>query len=244
VITVVTSFGPNGYDTYGKVFISSFYKYWPSDVRLLCYFEGERPPGVVEGFDLLQIEKCASFLERHKDNLAAQGKITHPLIPWGQKEEGKGYNFRSDAYKFCRKIFAIAHAAQTVKTGKLFWVDADVETHSPVPHALLEDLLPDNCHVCYLSRPKYHSECGFVGYNLDLPGTHEFITEFEKQYDLDRFLKDKFWDDSPQFDFLVERLGPVTKPIRSTSLGQPFDRSVLGSYMTHYKGPRKLQRYK
>jgi hypothetical protein len=93
--------------------------------------------------------------------------------------------------------------------------------------------------LCYLKRDNYHSELSFVGYNLDHPHTHPFIDDYVARYAEDLFLGDPAWDDCNQFDRLVSRLSPSVKHIAHTSQGQPFDFSILGSFMTHLKGKRK-----
>jgi len=210
-------------------------------VRLLVYYEGQRPDGITEGFDLLQLKRASAFLDRHKDNLVVQGiEVKDDMPTWTGKARQRGYNFRSDAYKFCRKVFAVAHAAKTANSRRLFWINADVETMRPVPHRLFGDVLPDGYDLSRLYRERYHSECGFVGYNLDNGATRSFIEAYEKQYSTDAFLKDVAWDDCNQLDYLVKKLPVRCYNIQHRSRPQPFDNSILGHYMTHHKGARKL----
>lgn len=236
--SVVTSFGPAGWDLYGKTFVETFHKFWPPQVRLLCAWEGQAPLPDLLGFDLLNTEPARSFLDRHKDDPMIAGRVPHPKWPWGKK--WKDYNFKFDAYKFARKAFALTTAARCIEGGKLFWLDADVCTHAPVPISLLDDVLPDGVSLSYLARPDYtHSECGFIGLNLDRHETRMFLTAFEDTYASDEFLNLKTWHDSFVFDWLVAKYLPTTYHLRHTSRAQPFDRSILGRYMTHLKGPRK-----
>jgi hypothetical protein len=241
MLSVVTSFGPRGWDLYGRKFIDSFHEFWPLSARLIVYWEGERPdyPGEMDGFDLLKLEPCKSFLERHKANPEAWGVIPNPL--WGPSARRKGYSFRHDAYKFARKVFAVAHAAREVERGRLFWIDADTLTHERVPDGLFASLLPANASLCYLSRAAwgYPSELGFVGYNLERLETHAFIAAYENQYASDDFMSDPAWDDCSQFDRLCERLAPHASLIAHNHKGYPFDHSILGQYMRHNKGRRK-----
>jgi hypothetical protein len=238
MITVGTTFSPEGYETYGKNFIESFHEFWPRSVKLVCAYEGEQPPGV-KGFDLLSIEPARSFFDRYEHDPFVKGKLEYPLSPWGPKARDKGYCFRHDAYKFSRKVFALAYLSRHVDMGKMFWLDADIVTHQPVTESFLHDLLPDKVSLCYLARERYHSELGFVGYNLDRLETHAFITAYERQYETDAFYADAHWDDCNQFDALVKKLRPKTKPIPHNSRAQPFDHSPLGRSMMHLKGLRK-----
>lgn len=238
----MTSFSPQGWEEYGCNFVSTFREFWPPSVRLICYWEGECPDEVGEGWNLLEIEPCASFIERHRDNLIVQGRSQSPRSPWGSAARLKGYAFKYDAYKFARKVFAVAHASRHVDLGKLFWIDADVITHTAFPTWLLHELLPDHVSLSYLARDGYHSELGFVGYNLDHVETHAFIMAYESTYADDLFfVRHQHWTDCHVFDDLVAKYNPVCSLIPHSSHAQPFDRSILGKYMTHRKGLRKYE---
>lgn len=142
MLTVVTSFGPEGYELYGKKFIETFCQFWPKEVKLICAWEGAAPDSRLDGFDLLETEPARSFLERHKDNPVIHGAKEAPPAIWGKKGRRLGYSFRHDAYKFARKVFAVAAAAKYADGGRLFWIDADVVTLKSVPVYMLYAALP------------------------------------------------------------------------------------------------------
>jgi hypothetical protein len=238
LFTVITSFSPSGYEAYAHKFISSFFLNWPQEVNLICAWEGVHPDPNLNGFDLLSTEPARSFYFRWATSKIVKG-LQEGEKKWGPKARRKGYSFRHDAWRFSHKVFAVAAASRYIEGGKLFWIDADVVTNKPVPTRLLDSLLADRVHLCYLPRTNYHSELGFVGYNLQHKETREFIEAYERQYSLDRFLSDENWDDCHQFDYLVKASDLRCSLLRSTSNAQPFDTSVLGEYMTHYKGARK-----
>ena len=234
-VTVVTSFSPNGYALYGKTMLHTFRGYWPAEVEIVAYVEGQSLPGV-NCVDLLQVEACRAFLDRHAHNKVVCGRHRRKGHHWKDGAIRGGYNFRFDAYKFARKVFAIADAAKT-RTGRLYWVDADCETHARVDIREVLALLPDDVALCYLARPGYHSECGFVGYNLDAGG-RAFIEAFAGVFADDSFQRFSEWHDSYVFDRMIEELKPVTRPIPHTG-GTPVEGSALGRFMRHYKGKRK-----
>ena len=181
--SVVTSFGPLGWNKYAKAFVDSFYQLFAPDVTLLGYWEGARPAygGLLPGYNLLELEPCAGFLARHRGSLEVQGK-KEGRARWGPKAKREHYSYRHDAYKFARKVFAISHAARKMQRGRLFWIDADVIVQNKVELELLRKLLPDEASLCYLARELAHSELGFVGYNLERLETHAFITAYEREY--------------------------------------------------------------
>ena len=239
MITVLTSFGQRGYAEYGVRFLQTFQNHWPKEVQLLIYHEGQPKLG---GYDLLvDVPSCQAFLARHQFNLMVQGKERSPGHRWKLDCVKKGYNFRYDAYKFCRKIFAIEHAASVVGSGKLFWVDADVVTFENIPLSFLEKMLPDNVCTSYLGRSGgYHSECGFVGYSLDHPRCHAFIKTFAALYRDDTFLNLEEWHDSWVYDWIRRQTGVPGYDISASVSGHVFINSPLGQYMDHLKGDRKI----
>lgn len=237
---VVTSFSERGYDTYGRRFLETFRRHWPPDVELIVYHEGTVLPDWCVGRRLLDVADCAAFIERHRFNTAVQGRTELLDKPWKPKCRLDGYNFRFDAYKFCRKIFALADAARILRQGKLFWLDADTVTVCAVPAALLDELLPDGYAISFLERWRdYHSECGFVGYNLFMDSTHEFIKRFVNLYVTDRFVGYPEWHDSYLFDCMRKETSVKAYSIASRSLREVFNTSPLGRYVHHLKGERK-----
>lgn len=239
MITVLTSFSARGYVEYGARFLETFRQHWPEEVRLLVYHEGQPELG---GYDLLtDVQSCIEFVRRHRDNLVTQGRMKAEIHHWKKECLQAGYNFRFDAYKFGRKVLAIEHASKVVRAGRLFWVDADVVTFDRVTIEFLERQLPDGVCTSYLGRSKgYHSECGFVGYNLNQPRCHDFINVFASLYRNDTFMKLAEWHDSWVYDWVRTQTGVPTLNLSPPSAsGHVFIQSELGKYMDHLKGDRK-----
>jgi hypothetical protein len=162
-------------------------------------------------------------------------------VPWKAKCIEEGYNYRFDMVKFARKVFAIEDAASIYKTGKLFWVDADVLTFAKMSIEFLDSLLPEGVALSFLGRPLSYSECGFVGYNLDHPACRPFISEFAGVYkDIDKAKKFHEWHDSYIFDKIrISKNIPGYNIPTPINRGHVFINSVLGNYMDHLKGSRK-----
>lgn len=239
-LTVVTSCSKDGWDKYGAKFIETFKQFWPTEVKLQMVSEDFLPCACTN----LHLSGLAhDFLTRHEHTGWVHGDGSSPR-PAGVAKQwlgNSGYAFRYDAYKFCKKVFAIELIASIQKTGKLFWIDADVVTFAPVPIELLSSLLPENVAISCLARKGYHSECGFVGYNLDHPGTLPFIQQFANLYAEDRVFNLNEWHDSWTFDWLRAYLKTETYEIPHKSVGHPFIASQLGKFMDHLKGARKKQ---
>jgi hypothetical protein len=242
--TVVTSFSNAGFEQYGARFLETFNRYWPKTVTLYIYHEGLYSSlyDSHQAYDLLQVPECSHFIRRYYQDPLANGRVVNQPHPWKKKCADEGYNFRYDAFKFAKKVFAIYDAFKHVKTGKLFWVDADIVTFAPVTFEFLDSLLGDDYDTCYLGRDgRGHSECGFVGYNLDRPVTKHFIEWFAGLYISGDVFAYNEWHDSYVYDRAREYFKDVLRAynIPSTGRGHVFVNSILGTVMDHLKGDRK-----
>ena len=243
--TVITTFNQAGLKQYGQRMISTFEQYWPAEVDLVVYAENCKP--TVSRANTCVTDLLANsadlqqFIERHQNNPLAHGQST----PDRQVDPKK--QFRWDAVRFAYKVFSIALAAGTVKTDWLVWLDADTHTHSPVPIAGLNELCPADSMISYLGRSEtYHSECGWVAYNLTNLQTPQFIKDFVDMYNNDEIFELDEWHDSYVWDVVRRRYHGANKfynlnPAPSTKgmAGHPFINSTLGLYMDHVKGKRK-----
>ena len=247
--TVITTFNQAGLDKYGQHMINTFEQHWPTDVDLVVYTENCEPiisKTNVRKVDLLANSKhCKRFVKRHKDNPEANGG----LGPHNQHKWRKDKHFKWQGLRFSYKVFSIHHAVQNIDTEWLIWVDADTLTHSAITLAFLDSVCPKDSMVTHLGRgDKYHSECGWVGYNLYNPQTHDFVQDFANMYINDTMFNEKEWHDSYLFDVVRKRYRD-TKGARFHNLnpdpdlkglaGHPFVNSELGKYMDHMKGDRK-----
>lgn len=242
-IVVVTSCSAQGWKSYGMRFLDTFHRFWPQTIELFVVSEDPilLPQSItsrrkVTFLSLWQLSpKALGFHQRHQTNHKARGLDAPDSV------KKHGYSFRHDAYKFSKKVFAIDLVANQLQgTQRLIWLDADVVTHSPVPGDMFLELPPYGLALAYLDRGKFHSECGFVGYNLEHEATRPFIAEFTRLYDSDAVFALEEWHDSWVFDMVRRRLGTPSYPIPYRgAITHPFVYSVLGQYMDHLKGARK-----
>lgn len=242
---VVTSCSLAGWEKYGKRFVETFEKFWPTAVGLHVVSEDVLPVKFSNGsrffHNMGRLEAWRIFKDTNASRGWTQGDSTDTRPPgiaslWTRST---GYNFRFDAFKFSKKVFAIELIAEDIKVGRLLWLDADTLTHSLVPMELPAKLLPANYAISCLSRVGYHSECGFVGYNLSHQQTHKFIRAFSDLYTTGQVFDLSEWHDSWVFDWLRNRLMISTYNIPHKSKGHPFINSELGLYLDHLKGRRK-----
>jgi hypothetical protein len=256
----VTTCHAEGWRLYGRDMVESFLRHWPKSVSLYVYAEGFAPdlndPRVVWLDLLAECPNLVAFKERHRDDPKAHGRqarhhwevkfrIRNPLFRV-RKVECWGLGYRWDAVRFSHKPFSIFDAARRVTSDVLFWIDADIRVFADVPIAFLEEVMPPDCFISYLRRPRF-SECGFVGYNLRHPATRVFLAEFERLYTSDALFKEREYHDSFLFDIVrrrVERRGCVSYDIGQgigDEGGHVFVNSPLGRFMDHMKGERKAE---
>lgn len=227
--------------------IDTFEQFWPANIDLKICAEHCQPRTTranTEVIDLLASSAdLAAFLHRHRDNDRAHGRAGPPDVYNPKKQ------FRWDAVRFSYKVFSTALCASQIQSGWMIWVDADTRTHSPVTGSWLSTVCPPGAMISYLGRgERYHSECGWVAYNLDHAATRNFISDFVAMYVTDAIFQQKEWHDSFIWDLVRRRYqdqhqfvnlnpDPDTKGLAK----HPFINSELGRVMDHFKGSRKDQ---
>jgi len=241
---VVTTFHKQGYEAYGKRCIESFLRHWPRDVSLWIYAEDvdvELSDARLTVFDHV---KSLPRLERFRAEYGAN-PFANGMDPRGRRSQK---DFRWDAIRFSNKVFAITDAIRRARghADQLLWLDADTVTHTDIPPGLLNQLAPRKDQLAaYLNRKSY-PECGWVGYNLKHPKILDFADRFEQAYLSGEFLTLKESHDSFVFWTIVKRMEhdreASFKYLGSDSAkGHVFINSVLGGYLDHLKGDRKIE---
>ena len=240
MVTVVTGWSPQGYEDYGRRFLETFHRYWPKEIDLLVY--GEETVSLPRGrfISLSSVATIDSFLLRHKDNAAVHG--TEPNAAWKPKDRIRGYNFRFDAYKFCKMAMIPYHAVLLMKdkSTHLVWMDADVVTLKTIPKGFVQSLLPRNKSVTFLGRRNYHSETGFVVFRI--PEAIKLVCAWHDTYAYDKFLKLPEWHSAYIFDYCLAKSTVESLNLTPAGQGHVFVQSPLNEYMDHLKGPRKQLR--
>lgn len=235
---VITSFTKSGYQKYGKRFVETWLKYWPSSIRLTVFYEGEESDfEMVRGVSWRPIEEV-EFLKDFLDNIRP--------FPIMSGIVGDQYDINYDA-RMARKAFMEVHAARTYG-GKVFWLDADCVSYKHVPLTFLDDCLPDNKFCCYLGRDGwYFTESGFIGFNADHPLAKEFFRNYLHVFITGVIFTQQWWHDCIGFDctrFLATQNGHGGEFVNLAGhvpkgTMHPHANSAPGRYMKHLKGTRK-----
>lgn len=237
-IAVCTTF-PRGFPT-AEAMLTSFDKHWPKDIAMFIDLD-----------DMPDSEASAAVQEFSK--LFPSGRELYITTKWTperkkflaeNKDAGKDYRFH--VARFSHKVFALWNVVQQLDDSYdyLIWLDADVITTKDIDD--MACFVPVFDTVSYLGRTEApHSECGFVAYNLRRGGK-EFIGSMASYYLTGKVLTLPGWTDCDVFDDVLKSYSGinlaanVAKDLSKGSDGWnvwPF--TVLGEYMTHYKGARK-----
>lgn len=226
-IRAITTCHAQGWQQYGRRMATSWAARWP--VPLTVWREGFEPDTGLAGVDWCDLNGI-TWLQEFKAKHRARP------VP----------NYRMDAVRFAHKVAAVIESSLVEAergTEWLIWVDADTYTHSPVPAAFVQKLLPiQGEYIAWLDRHKNYPECGFYVLALQHPRRRELMERWRDWYTGGALFKLPEWHDSYVLQQLVERSGVEIKSLsgaRAWRTSHPFINGPLGAYMDHMKGPRK-----
>lgn len=235
MLTVCTGWSPTGWTEYAWKFMESFNRHW-GKARFVAYTEVPYHLPRGENKLIWDIPGCRDFIERHQNSAKARGKAVKP--DWKQSAKAQGYNWRFDAWKWCRQGFIPLAVAEQMGRGLLCWLDADVVTFEDMPDGFIESLLPEGKDLAYLGRGrKYHSEIGFQLYRL--PEALPMLRRFRDYYATDEVFHLGEWHSAYVFDRAREETGIKAHDLTPDGTGHVWWQSPLCKYMDHLKGNRK-----
>ena len=198
-LAVLTTFPPNRWTAYAERMIKSHIEYWPDDVILYAYHEGEKPKLEHDKVKFINIEEVnpdlLSFKQRHKNDPVANGEINevpggvrrNPMA--GKNDRGKG-SYLWDAVRFAHKTFAVDHALKNIDADYILWLDADTYTFRNITKEFVIGLLPNDKLVNFLGRGEKYPECGWVCYNKTHPKAKELMKYWTDLYITDKIFKE------------------------------------------------------
>lgn len=237
MLTVCTGWSPSGWTEYAWRFLESFNRHW-SNARFVTYTEVPYHVPCGENRLIWEIPGCREFIERHQNNPRARGRAVKS--DWKRSAIELGYNWKFDAWKWCRQGFIPLAAAERAGRGLLCWLDADVVTLKDMSGEFIESLLPEGKDLAYLGRGQnYHSEIGFQLYRL--PEALPMLRRFRDYYATDEVFKLKEWHSAYVFDRAREETGIKAHNLTPDGTGHVWWQSPLCEYMDHLKGNRKVR---
>lgn len=229
--TFVTSFSDTYYQDLGRDMLRGFLKHWP--FKIIAYYEDTRPDLEHERLEL----RCLYDLPHVVEYLNAFGTI--PFMRGITKPGGKE-NYHFAIFRWARKIFAECHAAATIRTGKMCWIDADVQIRAPLPDNWIEDRFKDGDFMLYMPRKDYTCCSSFVAWNQDHIQANKFWNNYLDMLLSGRFLKiDKGWGDAVIMETVMDLCKVSAKDLAEgtgcTYTDNVFD-AVFDGIAQHNKG--------
>ena len=253
-ISVITTFPEKNYKVYAERMIDSFIYYWPKNINLYVYYEGECPPKINHQVKYIDLHKASpdlvAFKNKYKNDPVANGELQE--IPSGvrrrpeagNKDKGKG-SYLWDSVRFAHKTFCVEHALKTIDADMILWLDADTYTFTNIPESFIRSTLPEDKLTCYLGRGDIYPECGWVGYNKNHPKLMEFINTWISLYTQGTIFNELEWHDSYLYWQILQQVAPQDGYDIGVGAGHNgqhiFVNSDLGQYIDHMKGKRKIK---
>ena len=228
--SMVTTFHQAGYDLYGKNMLESFDKYYPDQIDLHVYYEGNLPEIRSDRIHYYSYkEHCPEFYEFEKRN----------------KDRKYPPGFRYQAVRFAHKPYAILSHLKNCDSQYTIWCDADTVAIKPIPYNFIKSLVHRKAYMSCLLRTARYTECGFYILDTHHKYHNEFIDRFvNKMYSEDLLFNEREWHDSWIFDvvhlqMVQERKIRVYDLSNGIDCAHPFAQGPLGEYLDHLKGKRK-----
>ncbi len=227
-----TTFPDFAWDLYAKDMVTSFVKHW--DVPLMI------------NLDTPTIQQDVAAVLRDTDRVVAGYEEAVGKWLEFRHESDKGImDYRQQCARFAHKIFTIQRVLEAAYQTKgladyLIWIDADIVTNRKIDD--IAQWVPKDALISYIGRKDWnHSECGFKVIKI-CQETVDFYNAFAQAYLTNAVdtLPEKH--DSFVFDVLMKQLGIEGYNLTEGVSGRDvFEQSSMGKYMTHHKGPAKLE---
>jgi hypothetical protein len=242
--SVVTTFNKEGFDAFGKEMIISFDKFWSKDIALNVYYEDMNLPDIETSNRIF----FSSFNEEVKKWYKFQSNFF--LRELNKPDSPINSFYKYSAIKFAHKIYAIEKQLEKNFSEYLIWLDSDVITFKKIENSFIDTLVDNNSYLTFLGREhvNFHSEAGFLIFNTKNKFHKIFWKRMMEMYDQGKLFDQNEWHDSYILD--VVRLELEKKSLKNINISlmglrwvDPlyiFDNSVLGEFMNHFKGKRKV----
>ena len=147
--------------------------------------------------------------------------------------------------RFAKKGFSIIHAMENVKAKYLIWCDADCVLKSSIPGEVLDkitgkNILSSHYNVYHIHNQKEYRSCetGFFILNTQHSEYNKFVETYKDIYFNDKTENIRRFFDGEVYGEVLNQLDPdleynlnVSKKYKT-----PIPRSLLGPYLSHYKG--------
>lgn len=231
---VVTLMWGTAWDRYGKAFVKSFTRYWPSGVELYIVTDRELPTERAVQIPLGKVPGYQDFMGKYYNDRKALG--------YGQtdhKADPEKRFWKHDAVKWGPQGLTPRAALDGLTSGDLLcWLDADVETIAAPPLHWINILLAGADMAC-LQRDRQHSEIGFWAARIGV-GTTQAIKRFAELYESGDVFDLPEWHSGFVFDAALASQPDITiHNLSPVGRSHVWPMTPLAQYTVHKKGKIK-----
>lgn len=237
--TVIMTFPSWKWNEYGYC-MKGFIKNWPKDVQGIALVEKpeDLPVEIPDNLTVLDFDEVVgarvrAFEERNKER---------PIFDLGTTG-----NIALQAAKFARKALAQLYVLEQAQTKYCWYIDADLDSHKPISHELLDNLTSTGAYIGCTPRwwkPNGYTETGLMMWDTEQKHHKKWCEKYAECYDNDKIFDFDAWHDCIAFDYatravLEDGAGLVDfgYGVRSS---HPLVSGPLGAYFDHMKGQRKF----
>ena len=246
---IVTSFNPDGLDTYARNMLKSYHSHWEEDIKLHAWFHDFGEESFYLKIPSLDIPQGGNIKYLNLNHIKEMLDYREKMKVHNGTEGGKiQYNWRLDAIKWCHKVYALtetcldSHILQ--ERDWLIWLDADTVTHAPVDREFLDSICDNEVDLIHLGRKAAdYSETSFVAFNIKNRPARELLEDLRATYNSGEVLTYREWHDGFIFERLLKLhqyhglksldISPMAKDLNA------FGVSPLAKKMQHFKGNLK-----
>jgi len=224
---VCSSIWGNAWERYGKIFVDTYLKYWDSSINFILVTDRQLLIDGPKQLDLLSLKEYKEFMQHEN---------TFDL----QKIERK-HRWKYDLNKWLPQVITPKAVISNIAWELdeiLIWLDADVETHSPVNQDWILNIM-DGYDIACLQRSDRHTEIGFYAIRLNNK-TINIINELATLYTTFKITKYNEWHSAYTWDIAV-----ATENVKINNLNTKdiknhiFEKTILAEKLIHKKGDRK-----
>jgi len=170
MLKLITTFSKEGYELYGKRWINSVLKYWPSDTQIIVYVD----------FDLLP--PAENFTIKNFENEFPDHQEFKKFIKSYYINSNKEIEVGNKTIKFSFKGFVIDNELSITTEKILVWLDGDVETTDYVSTTMFDDMLKGTFLACQQEKNNKHTESGILVFDTSHNLASSFSKEFKNYY--------------------------------------------------------------
>jgi len=255
-IEFVTSFGESYFDKIAQYTLPLMVKA-TKEHYLKVYYENNitlTPKISYESTNYRNLYHCSpellKFLLEIKSDESKKGKEFLPIHEgiWLDDQKKSGYNYKLNAFAFCRKWYAMQHAFKKAmrhhENFYLIWLDADIMMIDYMQNLEQEikNLFINGASIAYLARNYIHSECGFMIFKSG-SASMDLINGVCDAYSTHDVFKLPEWHDSFVFDEIRKSMDSnhFVKMCEGELGEDVFSKCFLADYATHLKGNLKYR---